>query len=207
MNRRMQLCAVALLALLGACGSNPKMQYYTLTEGEQAGPATLPSLGYAVVVGPVFVPDIVDRPQFVLRMTGSEVRIAEQARWAEPLKLAIGRVVAVNVANALGNARVSSQAQGGPGEADYRVVIDVQRFDSAPGQLATLEMAWTLRSVKDGQQQTGRVRAEEPVAGQGYQELAAAHARALAQVSRGIADAIRSLQQRDVAKASAAAGR
>src|SRR5829696_4745481 len=196
-----------MLVLLPACGGTPKERFYTLSDDVQGSSDSLPSLDYAVVIGPVFVPDAVNRPQFVLRLTGSEVRIAEQARWAEPLKQAIGRVVATNVAHGLSNARVSSQAQGSTGEPDYRVTIDVQRFDSTPEKAAMLEMTWTVRRVKDGEQKTGRARVAEPVRGAGYQELADAHARSIARVSGGIADAIRSAHQRNLASADAAAPR
>ena len=204
MSARMHTMGIAaLLALLAGCAGAPKEHFYALTHDAGRGAATLQSLDYAVVVGPVFVPDVVDRPQLVLRMAGSEVRIAEQARWAEPLRQAIGRVIAVNVAYGLNNARVSSQAHGGTGEADYRVVVDVQRFDSAPGEAATLEVTWTVRRLEGSEHVSARVRIEEPVAGAGYEPLIAAHARAIARVSGGIADAIRASRQRGVAAASA----
>ena len=194
----------ALLVLLAACGAAPKERFYTLTDGRGGGGgATLPSLDYAVVVGPVFVPEVVDRPQLVLRMAGSEVRIEDQARWAEPLRQAIGRVMAVNIAHGLSNARVSSQGQGTTGEADFRVVIDVQRFDSAPGVAATIEVTWTVRRAMSGEQETVRVRIEEPVSGPDYEALVAAHARAIARVSDGIVTAIRASRQRGVAAAPA----
>jgi uncharacterized lipoprotein YmbA len=191
----------ALLFALAACGSAPKEQFYTLMNSTKGDVASLPSQDYAVAVGPVFVPDIVDRPQFVLRMRGSEVRISEQVRWAEPLKEGIARAVAANLAQSLNNARVSPRAQVGAGEPDYRVIVDVQRFDSALDEGATLEVMWTVRRLKDGEQGSGRVRVHEPIAGQGYDELVNAHVRAIGEVSRSIADAIRVSRQKDLAAA------
>jgi uncharacterized lipoprotein YmbA len=207
MSRGMRLFAAAVLtAGLAACGGGPKEKFYSLAGDGNS--ATLPSLDYAVVVGPVHVPDVVDRPQFVLRTPGAEVRIAEDARWAEPLKYGIGRVVAANVANGLQNARVTSQAETSAGIPDYRVVLDVQRFDSVTKDGAIQEVNWTVRRIRDGEQQTGRVRIHEPVAGAGgYPELAAAHARALAGVSQSIVDAIRASRQKELAAPGAAAGK
>jgi uncharacterized lipoprotein YmbA len=165
----------------------------------------LPILDYSVAVGPVFVPDAVDRPQFVLRISGAEVRIAEQVRWAEPLKEGIARAVAANLAHALENGRVSPRAQPATGEPDYRVILDVQRFDSALGEAATLEVMWTVHRTKNGDRQTGRVRLQEAVESAGYEGLVAAHARALAGVSRGIANAIRSSRQKDLVAAPSGA--
>jgi uncharacterized protein len=193
----------ALLALLTACANAPKEQFYTLADSAPNTPRSLSGLEYGVAVGPVYVPDSVDRPQFVLRTPGAEVRIAEQVRWAEPLKDGIARAVATNLAHSLNNARVSPRPYGAGGDADYRVVVDVQRFDSTLGESATLEVMWTVRRTKDGEQQTGRVRAQEPVSGPGYEALVAAHARALADVSRDIAEAIRGSRQKDLAAAPA----
>ena len=79
-------------------------------------------------------------------------------------------------------------------DADYRVAIDVQTFESAPGDAATLSALWTVRRVKDGKTQSGRTTVREPTTGQGYDALAAAHSRALGRLSRDIADAIRGLE-------------
>lgn len=198
MTPTLHICAIASFAfLLAACGSAPKEHFYTLSDAASAE-TTLPSQDYSVVVGPVSVPELVDRPQFVLRMPGSEVRIAEQARWAEPLRQGIARAVAANLAQGLNNGRVYP----GSGEADYRVILEVQRFDSRPAEAVTLEVMWTIRRSRNGEQQSARTWVKEPVAGQGYEELVAAHGRALAGVSRSIADAIRSARQNDVAAAA-----
>jgi uncharacterized lipoprotein YmbA len=194
-------CCIVLLASLTACGSAPKDQFYSLADGTVGGKTALPGLDYGVAVGPVYVPDLVDRPQFVLRTPGAEVRIADHVRWAEPLKEGIARAVAGHLAQSLDNGRVVPRAHGAAGDADYRVILDVQRFDSALGGAATLDVMWTVRRTKDAARQTGRVRLQEPVQGGDYEALVAAHARAIAVVSRNIAEAIRASRQKDVAEA------
>jgi uncharacterized lipoprotein YmbA len=195
----MKMRVATLVLLLAACGSAPKEQFYTLGDGAAVASGSLPNLDYGVLVGPVSVPELVDRPQFVLRMTGSEVRITEQVRWAEPLRQAIPRVLAANLAQDLNNARVTPQAAGGTADPDYRVVLDVQRFDSALAQGAGLEVVWTVRRTKTGEQQTGRANLYEAASGAGYQELIAAHQRAIASLSRSVGEAIHSLRDRDAA--------
>jgi uncharacterized lipoprotein YmbA len=190
--------AAVMLAILAGCASAPKEQFYTLSNGSGDRPA-LPAQDYAVAVGPVYVPDVVDRPHLVLRVGGSEVRISEQVRWAEPLKEGIARAVATDLARDLQNGRVSPRAAPGSGEPDYRVTLDVQDFDSVLGKAATLEVMWTVRRVKDGEVHTGRKRVQEPVANDSYDALVTAHARALGEVSRSIAEMIRSSRAKDVA--------
>ena len=61
-------------------------------------------------VGPVSVPEIVHRPQFVVSLAANQVEIAQQARWAEPLNRAIPRVIAAYLAYSLADARVSAHS-------------------------------------------------------------------------------------------------
>jgi uncharacterized lipoprotein YmbA len=190
MNAYMTISRVALYTLIvctGACGSSPQERFFTLASDPPAA-ASSSANAYLVVIGPVAVPELVDRPQLVLRTAPSRVEIAEQARWAAPLKSEIPRVVADHLARLLEGSRTAVFGERTSGAADYRVVIDVQRFESAPQQGATLQASWTLRA-QDGTPILGRTLVTEP-AGSGYEELVAAHSRALATLSREIATAI-----------------
>ena len=51
------------------------------------------------------------------------------------------------------------------------------------------------RRTKDGKSQTGRTTVREPAPEPGYDALAAAHSRAVARLSRDIADAVRALDR------------
>jgi uncharacterized lipoprotein YmbA len=93
----------------------------------------------------------------------------------------------------LGTPRVISAVQTLNVDADYRAAIDVQSFQSAPGEAATLDAVWTVRRTKDGKAETGRTTARETVQEKSYDALAAAHSRALARLSEDIANAVRSL--------------
>jgi len=74
---------------------------------------------------------------------------------------------------------------------DYRVTIDVQRFESVQGQAAVVEAVWTVRKTAGGEIRSGRTVARETVQGQGFDALAAAHSQAIAKMSGDIAAAIR----------------
>jgi uncharacterized lipoprotein YmbA len=179
--------SLALCALAGC--STPRERYYALSAPEQPAAKAL----YSVSVGPVSVPDAVDRPQFVLRTTANQVTILEQTRWAGPLKSEIPRVIAANLAQALGDAYVSAYPQGAGSDADYVVVVDIQRFDSAPGDAAVIEALWSVRTAKakDRAPRSGRSVVREPAQGKDDDALVAAHSRALASISRDIVEAVR----------------
>ena len=166
--------------MLAACGSPPRERFYTLNAPE---PPAAAEGAPSIAVGPVSIPEMVDRPQIVVRLGANQVQIAEQARWAEPLKGAIARVVTANLATTLG-ARVAAQRNG---DADYRVALDVQRFES-PADAVLIEALWTV-TAKSGKR-SGRSVVREKIAGKDYEALAAAHSAALATISREIAAAI-----------------
>jgi uncharacterized protein len=91
----------------------------------------------------------------------------------------------------LGTPRVASgplAANLGPA---YRVAIDVQRFESVPGQAVLVDAVWAVQRPTRGDTRSGRTIARETVVGPSFDALAAAHSRALATVSADIAATIR----------------
>lgn len=194
---RSALALAALLpacaAMLAGCGISPTPQYYTLSvdapSGATAAAGNLPS----IAVGAVTVPDAVDRPQFVVRTGANEVKLEEQHRWAGPLKSELPRVLAGNLARATNNPRVSAYPESASLGADYRVLVDFQRFDGAPGGEVALDALWTVVAAKGDVVRSGRASVREPVSGNDYAALVAAYSRGVSQVSAAIAAGIRDL--------------
>jgi uncharacterized lipoprotein YmbA len=75
---------------------------------------------------------------------------------------------------------------------DYQVTVNVIRFDGKPGERAWLTARW---SVLKGQSkellEVKRSSIQQPVEGNSYEDLVAAQSRALAAMSREIANVIR----------------
>jgi uncharacterized lipoprotein YmbA len=191
--RRPASCVLpfALVVAVAGCAS-PRSNFYTLNSA--AKPVTT-GADYSVSVGPVSVPASVNRPQIVVRLAPNRVAIDEFHRWASPLPDAIARVVAEDLSAMLGTPHVSVFSRPTAAGARYRVLIDVLRFESAPGEAATLDAVWTVRSTKDGTTRSGRTTVSEPVPDRGYDALAAAHSRALGRLSADLAEAIGGLAQ------------
>jgi uncharacterized lipoprotein YmbA len=182
----------SLSTAAAACGATAPSHFYTLEATATSDGA--PAADYTVAVGPVTVPAAVDRPQFVIQTGPNRVSVDEFNRWAAPLNDAIARVVAGDLAALLGTPRVATAPLANFDPA-YLVTLDIQRFDSSPGESVLVEAVWVVRASSGGTTGGGAVRsgrtvAREPVQGGGYDALAAAHSRALAQVSRDIATAI-----------------
>ena len=132
----------------------------------------------------------------VLRSGPNEVAIDEFHRWAEPLKSAIPRVLADSLMRELGTQRVMTTRQSSSLAFDYRVAVDVQRFDSSFDEGAAIDALWTIRGAKGGEPRTGRTVARESAPSRDAQGVAAAHGRAIENVARDIAAAIRALDSR-----------
>jgi uncharacterized lipoprotein YmbA len=179
------------LVSLAGCAS-PASRFYTLS-AVPADATTASSV--SVAVGPVVVPAAVDRPQIVVSMGPNQVRLDEFNRWAAPLQSTMARVIAENLVAMLGTPRVTLSSQMASAGVDYRAVIEVQRFESAPGEAATLDAVWTVSRDRDGTSQTGRTTVREATPDRGYDALAAAHSRAVARLSRDIADSVRALER------------
>lgn len=177
---------IGLLLLLAGCGTAPKESFYTLSAAPPA--ETVASAAVSVHVGPVSIPEAVDRNPMVIRTGPNQVDIDDLHRWAEPLKASIPRVLAANLARELGGGRVSSGRQPGAG-ADYRVAVEVARFESSFAEGATLEASWTVTG-KSGGPLHGRTVARVPSASGDHAGIASAHSRALDQLAREIAAAI-----------------
>jgi uncharacterized lipoprotein YmbA len=182
------LISIAFVALvLAGCASAPS-RFYTLNSTAAGDGA--PAVNYAVVVGPVTVPALVDRPQFTIQVATNRVEINEFNRWAAPLSDNIARVVAGDLAVLLGTPQVAAAPLANFDPA-WRVSLNLQRFESVRGKSALIEAVWVVRRASGGAAQSGRTVASEPVAGNSFDALVAAHSRALAKVSGDIAAAIR----------------
>ena len=185
---------LAVLLLLAACATPVVTRYYTLEGAVPANVTAVPDVSeYHVVIGPVSVPEALDRRQLVLRVGPHRDLIADAERWSEPLKRQIPRVIAADVGRRLPQAGLAADAQLGGQDADYRVWIDVLRFESQPGLSVTFEAAWSIRNRGGARLHEARSLFVLPVHAPGVAPLVAAQAQALAAFAGEIAEALRAL--------------
>ncbi|WP_233873311.1 PqiC family protein [Paraburkholderia adhaesiva] len=184
-------CVIGLVAIAG-CRS-PVATYYVMHGDAQHADSPVPAT-MSVVVSPVTIPDVVDRPQIVTRTADNRIELNEFARWAEPLKADIARVIAADLAQRLNTARVSLYDLGAGAPPEWRVRVDIMSIDSVPGDAVTIDAQWAVRPPDSGATVLGKTVAREPVEGKDYAALVAAHERALGVISTDIAAAIRAGQ-------------
>ena len=152
-----------------------------------------------VAVGPVTLPDYIDRPQIVTRKSAYQLELAAYDQWAAPLYDMLPRVLVEDVALRLPSDRVVAFPQVGDASFDYRIAVDVSRFDVDATGAATLAARWQLYArsaprallVADDTLQ-------RQIEGRGYDAYAASLSAVLADLGDRIARAVNS------ARASAA---
>lgn len=189
--------AIAALLALAGCAGNPSSRYYALSglpDTGGPGAAAIRERGVAIGVGPVRLPEYLNRPQIVTRMGSNEFQFAEFHQWAGPLEGEVARVLAENLAILLPTDRVAVFPWSIPYAVQYRVEVTVLRFEPEASGEIVLTARWRIVG-KDGREEIrAALSSLREVAGtQDYGAAVAAMSRALGGLSREIADALRQL--------------
>jgi uncharacterized protein len=147
-------------------------------------------------VGPVELPEYVNRPQIITRTSNNELEVAPFARWAEPVESNFSRVVAENLTVLLSTDRVTVYPWKRTVTIDYQVALEVTRFDGVLGGPVSLRARWTVLGDNGAEvflrrQSSLSTHAEADT----YEALVAAQSRLLADLSRQIAQAIQTVAQ------------
>lgn len=175
--------------LLAACASAPAEHFYTL-QAPATPPASEQLWPQPLVLANLTLPDLVDKPQLVLRKNPQQVQIMEQRRWAEPLKGALAQALAANLrAQGMQVALTSDHLAH---DSAWQLWVDVLQFESSPGKEALLEVQWQVRSASGARLYSGKGLWREAVASSDIDALIAAHQRALQQCAQEMG---RSLQR------------
>lgn len=192
------ICAMIGIFMLIGCGSTPPTAFYTLSplntslQTAQTGVSHSDIIG----VGPITIPEFLDRPQIVTRTTANRLDIDEFHRWGGSLQEDFTRVLIENLSRLLATHQVHGYPSSEPLDLRYRFAIDVQQFDGRPGKEVTLNAIWTLLDESTGKPLiTKRFEHLSPVASSDYEALVAAHSTALAALSLELANAIRTNRQ------------
>jgi uncharacterized lipoprotein YmbA len=194
-NRRILFGAALLVTMLvqGGCGTTPPAKFFLLSP-TATPPASAPDGARArrLGVGPVDLPEYLDRPQIVTRMVNSELRLADDRRWAEPLRDNFTRVLSDDLSAALGTTEVYTFPWWPSQPIDYQIIVKVLRFEGDASGNVTLVARWTIRGGPERknlfwQRSTVSVPISSP---NDYDSLVAASSAALAQLSGEIAAAI-----------------
>lgn len=194
--RTLPLTLLGLL-MLGACRNpSPEVVFHTLSPiaPEMEGPATT-GKPLVLEVMPVQLPELLQRSQIVLLDGQDSHRLASTHRWGNTLEKDMQRVVIENLASILGNGTVVPYPSGEQVEAAYRISLDVQQCEGAPGGTLRFRATWMVTRPGTGRMiLLRRVSLLESVGGGSIGDLVSAHSRVLATLSREIAKGLDDLR-------------
>jgi uncharacterized lipoprotein YmbA len=181
--------------LVVACGSSPPVDFYTL-EPIRGTVSSAPEGSEILGLGPLNLPAYLQRPQLVTQSGGGAVRLDEFNRWAEPLEVALPRVVATNVDQLVGDLTVIPFPWDSRLRADYRLLGRVNAFGADADGLVVLEVQW---GIQDRDQklilQPRRDRYQAQASARDAAAIVAAMNAAVEQFSRDIASRISAVRQ------------
>lgn len=183
------LAVLALTCILAACAESQPSRFYMLSSlppAEASGSGKPLSVG----VGPISMPEYLNRPQIVTREGETKLALAEFDRWGEPLGELFSQVMAANLSSLLKTERVYSLPRRRTASLDYQVEIDIYRFDADQLGLIYLTARWSLYG-KGGKKllKTGTASLTEQ-AGRSPDALADGMSRVVERFSRSVASEI-----------------
>ena len=144
-------------------------------------------------IGPIRVPEYLERSQIVTRRDNAELKVDDFNRWAEPVADALHRVLARNVDGLLNDIVVIGYPYGRLADYDYRLVGRIDRFDMDATGTTRLSLIWGV-TAPDGEVLVSPRRRQYLESGGNPEDpnaVAAAMTRCLEQFSREIAAEIR----------------
>ncbi|MFQ5520927.1 MAG: membrane integrity-associated transporter subunit PqiC [Candidatus Methylomirabilia bacterium] len=184
---------VSASLLAGCAGKSSPSKFYTLSSlhtAETGRQVAAAKDNIAIAVGPLELPEYLNRPEIVNRASPNKLDLAAFDRWAEPLRKNFSRVLADNLSVLLATDRVL-MFPWGTTPVDYQVVMEVTRFEGQPDGSASLIARWSLFD-KDGKAVVMRTSSyTEPAGGEDPEGMVSALSRTLAALSRDIAAAIK----------------
>ncbi len=191
-----RLVAFLGVVAFGAAGcSTPETHHYTLA------PVSLPAVlgvtggpAITVGVGPVRLPDYVDRPEIVVRISDYKVDLLTFDHWAAPLDQQFPKVLTATMQSQMPFARVIGFPPLQPTPVDVQVEVEVQQFDVDVAGTAVLIANWQMRGpqgqrvLTSGQAQVMANAVENTMPGR-----VGALSEAVAKLSRVLSDAVLAL--------------
>ena len=158
--------------------------------------------GIAIGIGPVELPGYLDRPQVVTRSSANKLELAEFDHWGGRLKDDFTRVLAEHLSSALSTDRVSVHPWRASVPVDYQVTIRVTAFENDRVDDSLLDVRWNvidantkkvLAMARSSYREKVGPEGGGPEGITGYEAVAAAMSRNVADLGRDIAAKIKSL--------------
>jgi len=129
---------ISLLITLAACTASPNNRYYTLSPLLQTEQAVNRNWELSAVT----IPELLNRPQIILKSGTNNIVIEEYDRWPEPLDGMITRILKDNLTSRMGlDSKVSI-----PGSEECRISVTIDELDADNDGNVFLSALWMLQT-------------------------------------------------------------
>jgi len=190
-----------VIALTGCASKQVQTREYILSSLKSqdrvgvSGAVTLsqnrPPEGPAIAVGPISMAPYLRRPQIVRREGGNRVVASSENQWGEDLDAGFARVLSQNLAVLIPSDRVSRIPWSLPTPMEYRITVQVERFERIESGEILLKVRWVLSGAgSDERLSMGQFATQEPSSDESYDATVAAMSRTIEKLSRAIATAV-----------------
>ncbi len=175
-----------LALLLSGCSSSQDNFYLLTADGRPA--STGAGSSKSVGLGPVSLPDYIDRAELVFQSDTNRFQVPPDQRWAGDLRENVSDVLAINLGRRLTRSRVVGYPWEATREVSYSVPVTIRQFHAVSGGDAILDVRWEIREGGNGVVLSRGSRVfTEGLSGEGYDGVVAAESRLLAQLADAIA--------------------
>jgi len=157
-----------------------------------SGPAPSGSGGLSVGVGPVKLPEYIDREEIVFQSSEHKIEVPSEQLWAGPLDKNVTRVLSTNIARKLRSVNVVSYPWQRNSSLQYQVTVNIDQFHSRTGGDALLQASWRIHRESDGKVISERSKNfTRPVEKDGYEGIASAQSKLLDDLAYVIAQGLK----------------
>ena len=189
---------IVMTLFLTACGTSPPARFYTLSPISvpiSSEKTILHDKNKVIAIGPIEIPEYLDRIEIVTRANEYQLMISEFDLWGGSIKTDISRVLVENIATLLGIDNLAVIVWKTTMSESYRVPVIISQFDGIPGGSLSLKAQWAVLD-KDGITYLSfrEMTVVKPIKGVGYNSVVASMSDALGDLSKAIAENIKSIK-------------
>jgi len=183
--------------LLAGCATSPPAKFYILTPvvAQRTSEKVVETDRYTTFgIGPVEIPEYLDRPEIVTRAEQNQLILSEFNLWGGVLKADINRVLLENISALLAGDGISIITWKAAVIDVHKVPVLISRFDGSLNDSIVLKATWAVLE-KEGKAFEFFRESDItiPVKGTSYSSVVAAMSEALGELSKEIAAGIKSV--------------
>ena len=191
----LSLWTVAFSCLLAAAFSGcrsitPPVTFYTLRSisGEMADVSAVGNVAVTIGIRPVVFPGYLNRTQMVKRTSSHQLEISSLHRWVDFPDRLVQQVLVENLQVLMPDARVFHSPWPVGLNPDLSITFQFLELIGTTDKTMLLSAVWTISgNDQPSVVQSHRTTYSAPISGSGYEDLAAAHSRALKDLCLAVA--------------------